>query len=698
MKSRSTMIPFINLRLKHLAGGALLLGMVLLWTMSAMAQSGAVDAKNVGLGRARSSNEKKTLDVKPKPVDPLKQARELANQVMSNAPMAIAPGTELIEAHMNSEMIAPIENYWDGVDNGGNLHVFVAEDRVLNDVGVFQNTGFPPSVSVADMNGDQLPDLVVGDLHGYLRIYMNSGKKGKPQFTTNILVQTFLGLNPRIYVTDWDGDMDNDIIFGTFYGDFQVLRNIGTVKEPRFTSSMGLPRFCEDPVIGLPRLMLGKDPLVLGIYTAPWVMDWDKDGKKDLIFGEGTYSANSVRIAFNSGSAAKPMFTEESVFFLAYGEGYEQLVPSVVDYNGDSIPDLMCGTRTGQIRLYKGTGKTIDAKQTFRGIKEPAAMDFDYNLLIDNLEVLETMSAPFPYDMNEDGLFDIVMGSKRGVIYMILNEGTKAEPLFQRVNLLQGLNNLPDLVAPMHWMGTVGRDGNCNSTGYLTAEKAIVLATAMPPVEPEKKDFNQTVQPVVRPVEGDYFLFYRYMQDYPGWAAYPNEMSRLWGHFGYFPSKLPSGSWLPGARTLGTRNVAKMTIGKQYTFSFSYIFMGRGAVDWKLTAWENFKKYNDEYDDYDGWNERRDVSDRTLKPTGGAWQKVTVNFTCPGKQRGQKLTFPMITLPGVGVAQELTFSIGFLLPEGDSQLCLDDFSLKEVGGMPLFAPVRPEPASSSSGN
>ncbi len=639
-------------------------------------------------------------------LSPYQQARADAERKITNAPPRPPPGTELIGAHLSGERIQPLANLWDGVDDQGNLHVFVAEDPVLNDVGVFRGTAFPPSVNVVDMNDDQLPDLVVGDRYGYLWIYFNSGKKGNPQFTTNTLVPTFLSAHSRLNVADWDGDQDSDIILGTFFGSFEILPNIGTVKDPKFTTSMGIPRFCDDASVGLSRLMLTKGKaeeeglgrarpsgggggsrnvmeFVLGIYMTPWVTDWNKDGKPDLIFGEGTYSANSVRIAFNTGSPGKASFNEDGVFFLAYGEGFEQLVPSVVDYNGDGIPDVMCGTRTGQIRLYKGAGRAVDTAHTFRGIKAPAAMDFDRNLLLDNLEVLETMTAPFPYDWNDDGLFDIVMGSTSGRILVALNRGTKTEPLFPRVEAIRGVNTDPDLVGPAQWSGTVGRDFHCNSAGYLSSEQEISMQTGKPP-EKQAKDAPKPagaplVEDVVKPVEGKYFLYYRYMKDYPGWTAYRGSVNHVnWDH--YYHGGTVKGPWTPGARGLSTVNVGTMTIGRNYVFSFSYILVGREKVTWGMHSAEGFTKYNREFDDYDSYSESRDIQGTPLTPTARGWQKMSMQFTCPGVQHGQALTFPLVATPGVGVAQDMTFSIGFQLPEGDCELFLDNFSLKEVGG------------------
>ncbi len=43
---------------------------------------------------------------------------------------------------------------------------------------------------------------------------------------------------------------------------------------------------------------------------APAVWDWNRDGKEDLLLGEGSYSANNIHLLINSGSPGRPVFEE----------------------------------------------------------------------------------------------------------------------------------------------------------------------------------------------------------------------------------------------------------------------------------------------------------------------------------------------------------------------------------------------------
>ncbi|MDD5676981.1 MAG: VCBS repeat-containing protein, partial [Kiritimatiellae bacterium] len=325
-------------------------------------------------------------------------------------------GANLYPAACNGEQTVPLGNYWDGVDADNDLRVSVGSSLVLNDAGQMVETTMSSCPNFVDMNGDGLNDLVVSDTYGFLWIYLNSGEKGKPRFTTGTFVPTFIGWGAKIHICDWDGDGDNDVLFGTFYGDIGVLENKGTRNQWLFTRRMGIPRYVDptygvdDPKDRVPVLMLGKVPMILGNYMSPWVTDWNRDNKPDLIVGEGTYSANSVRLLLNAGSRGKPVFLEDRMFYLCYGEGFEQLTPAVVDYNGDGLPDLIVGTRTGQIRLHKGTKKAIEGKDmvaAIRGTLAPAVLEFDGFVKIADKEVFGVMAFVYPCDWNEDGLFDL---------------------------------------------------------------------------------------------------------------------------------------------------------------------------------------------------------------------------------------------------------------------------------------------------
>ncbi|MFA5043928.1 MAG: VCBS repeat-containing protein [Kiritimatiellia bacterium] len=577
-----------------------------------------------------------------------------ASAPASNPPPVVAAGGvglpsgkggNLFPAACNGEKTMPLGNYWDGVDADNDLHVYVANSLVLNDAGRMMSTPMSSCPNFVDMNGDGLNDLVVSDTQGFVWIYLNSGEKGKPKFTTGAFVPTFIGWGAKINVCDWDGDGDNDVLFGTYYGDIGVLENKGSRKQWQFIRRMGIPRYVDpafgidDPKDRVPTLMMGKQPMILGNYMSPWVTDWNQDGKPDLIVGEGTYSANSVRLLLNTGSRNKPVFLEDRMFYLAYGEGYEQLTPAVVDYNGDGLSDLIVGTRTGQIRLYKGTKKAIEGKDmvaAIRGTLAPAVLEFSGNVNIGGPNVFDTMSFVYPCDWNEDGLFDLLLGSTKGKVYIALNQGSKTEPKFPKAEPVKGTDTEKDMLAPAGWATGIGQQGQvgryCNAALLLSADKEVILKPGAQPI---------------RPVDGDYFLYFRYVHNYPGWMR---------NGFGWVSMLGSSAAHVPGARLISMSGGSlPLKIRGQYELSFSAILEGKPVI-WSLHAKETVREATD---NAPYAMEARHIHD-TIPPSG-AWQKRTYRFKALNT-----------------VQSNLNYGLSFQMPEGEVRFMLDNLVLKEI--------------------
>ena len=283
------------------------------------------------------------------------------------AQSAPAAPTKNLLADASGEDVEVYENLWDGVDADNDLRFRTESLPVLPEGGgtSLRATPFPCAPNFVDMNNDRLNDLVVCDAAGFIWIFLNHGAAGAPKFTTGTFLHTFAGFGSKLHVTDWDADADNDFIIGSFHGDVVLFENTGNNLQFKFAQDMGKPRYV-DPRFSspaghrLPQLEIGRDKIAIGNYMSPWVADWNDDGKPDLLLGEGTYSANSVRLLLNAGTRKNPRFVEDKMYFLAYGEGHEHLTPAVADYNGDGLDDMIMGTRTGLFRLHRATPENKD--------------------------------------------------------------------------------------------------------------------------------------------------------------------------------------------------------------------------------------------------------------------------------------------------------------------------------------------------
>jgi hypothetical protein len=373
------------------------------------------------------------------------------------------------------------ENLWDGVDTAGYLSGERGAVPVLTQSGSISETGMPMSVSVADMNGDNLPDIVSLDVLGYLRIFFNAGTPQEAKFTVGELGGIFLTrtaptdpvlagaaggtaeqarLAGRVTATDILRSGKKDLIIGNYVGEVLLVPNAG---------SAGRPDFRQPPDIGRIAIPTMKDAnKKWGNVFAPVTWDWNRDGREDLLLGEGSYSANNIHLLLNMGGGAKPAFDETNRHVIAFGDGLEQLTPTVVDYNGDGLPDLLVSERSGKIAVYLNSGKTAKLGEPPPELPFTSFVSGASGSTPLSVSGICTVSTG---DFNGDGLFDLVVGKTNGRIALALNTGSKTEPKFAAPVDLKGTPATPPLAMPSGWDANYGLDRG-NFYGFFSVVKA----------------------------------------------------------------------------------------------------------------------------------------------------------------------------------------------------------------------------------
>lgn len=242
------------------------------------------------------------------------------------------------------------------LDGDGDLDLLVGNriDTVADTAGTiawFENTGSATSPSfrhrgmlpmqrefhyaptVADLDGDGLPDLLLGNWRDRVQFWRNTGTRSAPQWTLadSALVVLTRGSNSAPALVDIDGDGDLDLFVGEASGQLNFYRNTGSRSAPVFSLVSDV-----------------FQSLDVGRRSTLAFADLNGDGKPDLLLGS---EDGGVQVWSNVGDATGPRFVRDSTSDIPTGP-YSSV--TVGDVNGDGILDVIVGTTSGGLLYFEG--------------------------------------------------------------------------------------------------------------------------------------------------------------------------------------------------------------------------------------------------------------------------------------------------------------------------------------------------------
>lgn len=268
--------------------------------------------------------------------------------------------------------------------------------------------GYYSVPSFVDWNNDDIRDLVIGNSYGFVIVYLNVGTQSNPQFSGYFYVQSdgsslqvtpggCLGAFPRVVY--WDADERKDLLVGNSPGEVTIFLNNGTEETPTFD--------------GGTRLQVGpsgsKSNIDVGSRACSSAVDWNSDGKKDLVVGA---LDGLIHLFINEGTDTSPDFITQTY---AQNDGINLDVPSdrsspdILDLDGDGNKDLITGNTDGQLLFYSNAGS--DEDPNFSGY---VVVEADGVPIYDE----DTRSRPYVCYWTDDAYLDVIIGSSDGKVHL----------------------------------------------------------------------------------------------------------------------------------------------------------------------------------------------------------------------------------------------------------------------------------------
>jgi hypothetical protein len=270
---------------------------------------------------------------------------------------------------------------------------------------------------VKDLNNDGLPELMLADVdYPGITMFTNGGTVDEafmiqqdtafPAYSTPVRLFSM----PLPYFTDINNDGLSDMLVSPFDPNYEVTENVnsiwlylneGTENEPDFRLHQ--------------KDFLQEEMLDFGSGAYPLLADMDGDGMNDLLVGnwgsyqfswyvDGTlFSRQRSQIQYfrQSGSAANTIYEHaESDLGGLFSRNLKGLVPAAADINFDGLMDLLVGNELGTIIYLQ--------QQSDGSFWEAAESYFQIDV--------GSYSAPQLFDLNRDGLLDLIVGKKDGTI------------------------------------------------------------------------------------------------------------------------------------------------------------------------------------------------------------------------------------------------------------------------------------------
>jgi len=287
-----------------------------------------------------------------------------------------------------------------------------------------------PSPNMVDWDRDGDTDLLCGSFLDSLTWFENIGPDpaapvfapGRPLEVDGQPLRLELEML-QVVAVDWDRDGDTDLVIGQEDGRVVLVENAGH-------DAGTLPRL-KPPVFFRQR----ADKVKCGALATPDIVDWDGDGDMDLVSGNTAgflewienlggnpprwetpvrLTAGGTVIRFQAGPNLSIQGPAEAKW------GYT--IPTVADWDGDGLPDILCNTIVGKIVWFRNMGTRQHPELApaepvhVAWPDEPPRPHWNWWNPEPGDLVVEWRTKLAVIDLNKDGLMDLVAVDHEGFL------------------------------------------------------------------------------------------------------------------------------------------------------------------------------------------------------------------------------------------------------------------------------------------
>ncbi len=270
-----------------------------------------------------------------------------------------------------------------------------------------------------DLDGDGAQELLVGDIASSNTLMIHND--GIEMDSQDTLFPSYD--NPAFYngfhyhaFFDTDNDGFKDLVVSPYYNENKkgiwVYKNVGTNSSPLF-------EFRSDEFLQNTMVDGGED-------ASPVFFDYDADNLQDIVMNKTIFDESSgtfktgLYLYKNTGTSVLPSYELITTDYMNLtSAGYKSpLYPAFGDLDADGDKDIVMGLEDGKFHYFQNTAGPGATAAFAAPVANYQGID------------IGKYSTPQLFDLDKDGLLDILTGTQRGTVVYFRNTGSTSSPVF----------------------------------------------------------------------------------------------------------------------------------------------------------------------------------------------------------------------------------------------------------------------------